>query len=137
MISFWYDFDMILVCDSNYRYFRNAWGHYIHIFPGFSRCLSPFFNLLKFTILRPIRIHYPMGYGNIWKNTRGLVMANRFLIGRKCHGSTTNHHTPKPITSSTTNFTNPIHPLSPFFTRIKIYKKFIKYTWKIYNFMIK
>lgn len=87
-------------------------GHYIHIFPIFSRSPSPFFKMLKFAISRHIRIHYPMDYGNIWKNTRGLVMANRFLTGRKCHGSTTNHHTPKPITFSTINFTNPIHPLS-------------------------
>lgn len=130
MISFWYRFDVILFCDSNYRYFRNMRGHYIHIFPGFSRCLSPFFNLLKFTILRPIRIHYLMGYGNIWENTRGLVIANRFLTGGKYHGSTTNHHTPKPITSSATNFTNSILPLSPFITKNKnlqkIHKIFLK-----------
>nr|DAE60066.1 MAG TPA: hypothetical protein [Caudoviricetes sp.] len=57
-------------------------------------------------------------------------MASCFLIGRKCHGSTTNHHTPKPITSFTVNFTNQFTPLPlfSFFTRIKIYKKFIKYT---------
>ena len=139
MISEWYHFDVSLIWDWNHSSPRNMRGHYIHIFPGFSRSPSPFFKMLKFAIFRPIRIHYPMSFGNTWKNTRGLVMANRFLTGRKCHGSTTNHHTPKPITFSTFNFTNSIHPLSltSLITRIKIYKNFIKYSWKIYNFMIK
>ena len=110
MISEWYQIDIGLMRYWNHNSPRNVRGHYIYIFPGFSRCLSPFFNLLKFTIPPPIMIHYHMSYGNTWKNTRGLVIASRFLIGRKCHGSTTNHHTPKPITSSTANFTNPIPP---------------------------